>query len=226
MNKGVNFIDRFNIYDKSILDKIDYNIICLSHRPDLSSRAIEKISHLNVNIVTKLSRCFSEILNSSIFESAHEFNIILNHKMQPEEMHIVKILNLLSLGYGMAAVGSFHLFGFSKELFRIIGHWDERFTPGEYEDCDFLIRIHEANIAWFLSKELKDHQNIGSGFGGSDLPRQWFRKKWGLENSHDLSKYTRFEQEQVKYNFGSKKSLKFLDHSFTIDYASPGYKNI
>ena len=226
MNKGLNLINRFNIYDRSILNKVDYNIICLSHRRDLSSRAIEKINHLNVNIVTKFSRCFSEILNSSIYESKSEFNIILNHKMQPEETHIVKILNLLNLGYGMAAVGSFHLFGFSKELFRIIGHWDERFNPGEYEDCDFLIRIHEANIAWYLSKELKDYQNIGSGFAGSDLPRQWFSKKWNMETSHDLSRYKRLEHEQLKYNFGEKKNLTFLDYSFTVDCASPGFKNI
>jgi hypothetical protein len=86
--------------------------------------------------------------------------------------------------------------------------------------------MHEANIAWYLSKELNDYKNIASGFGGSDLPKQWFLKKWNMENSYDLSKYKRLEQEQLEYNFGEKKHLKFLDNSFTIDYDSPGFKNI
>jgi hypothetical protein len=225
MNKGLNFINNYDIYDKSILNKIDYRILCLSHRPHLAVQAVENIKHLNTDIVLKEMIPFSAILNSSIFQSNAEFNIILNDKTRPEENHIVKILNLLNLGYGLAGL-SFHLFGLSKELFRKIGHWDEKFIPGEYEDCDFLIRMHEANIAWYHTQESKDYVNIVSSFSGSDLPRERFLKKWGLENSDDLSKYKRLEQEEKKYDFGESKNLKFLDSSFTIESLQGGFKNI
>ena len=225
MNKGLNFINSYDIYDKSILNKIDYKVLCLSHRPHLAVQAIENIKHLNTDIIFKEMTPFSAILNSSVFESDSEFNILLNDKTQPEEAHIVKILNLLNLGYGLAGL-NFHLFGLSKELFRKIGHWDERFIPGEYEDCDFLIRMHEANIGWYHVTEVKDYVNIASSFSGSDLSKKWFFKKWGLENSHDLSKYKRSEQEEKKYDFGENKNLKFLDYSFTIESLQGGFKNI
>jgi hypothetical protein len=225
MNKGLNFINNYDLYDRSILNKIDYKILCLSHRPHLAIQAVENLKHLNTDIVLKEMTPFSAILNSSIFESNSEFNILVNDKTRPEESHIVKILNLLNLGYGLAGL-SFHLFGLSKELFRKIGHWDERFVPGNYEDCDFLIRMHEANIGWYKTTEVEDHVKIVSSFIGSDLPREWFLKKWALENEYDLSKYKRTEKEEEKYNFGESKNLKFLDYSFTIESLQGGFKNI
>lgn len=226
MNKGQILTEAIDLYDRSILDKIDYNIICISNRLDLVERAVQNIQHLNIFVSYRNIRCFSKLINLPISESNKEFNIILNHKTQPEEKDIIKILNLLNIGYGMVLLNTFHLFGFSKQLFRTIGHFDERYIPGEYEDADFLIRMHEANIAWYLNTELKDYINLGSGFSGSDQPRAWFEKKWGMPNTHDLTKYKRFENEQINYDFGQKNNIKFLDFSFTVDSNTPGFKNI
>ena len=43
MNKGLNFINNYDLYDRSILNKIDYKILCLSHRPHLAIQAVENL---------------------------------------------------------------------------------------------------------------------------------------------------------------------------------------
>jgi hypothetical protein len=228
MNKGQISLKDINLLDKSVLTELDYKITCLSHIPQVAEESIKYIKHLNHSVLMNINPpklCYSLFINQIINNSDKEFNIIVNHKVQPTEEHIVKTLNLLKHGYAFVSLSVFHFFGFSKELYRKIGHFDERYIPGEYEDCDFLIRLNEANLAWYMVRELNDKTPIASVFPGSNAPREWFQKKWGASN-HNLSEYKRNAQEENLYNFGESKKLNFLDFSYLIDNETPGFKNI
>lgn len=61
------------------------------------------------------------------------------------------MFELLSNGYGLVGLYSWGFFGFYKNLFRTVGFMDERYISGEYEDCDYLRRMKEKDIAAYIS---------------------------------------------------------------------------
>ena len=49
---------------------------------------------------------------------------------------------------------SYGCFGFKKELIRQIGGFDETFVGGGWEDTDFRLRLYQANLPFYETREI------------------------------------------------------------------------
>ena len=128
---------------------------------------------------------FSKVCNEAICKAEHEIVIICSYKARPKMNDVEHLVNILEDGFGFAAVHKFVFFGFRKDLINRIGFFDERFVNGGYEDCDFLRRIIEANIAFYETERL-DFTPLPStwNYGSSNsLSKLFFEKKWHHKNN-------------------------------------------
>lgn len=107
---------------------------------------------------------YSQAINEAVIETRSEFMIFINPKAKPKIEDIALIISELCDGYAYSSVVSFGLWGTTKELFRRIGMFDERFVGGEYEDNDFLLRIQQldAAISWRWNLDRYPHWIHGS----------------------------------------------------------------
>jgi hypothetical protein len=75
-------------------------------------------------------------------------------------------------------------FACKKELFRKIGFFDENFVPGGFEDLDFMLRVKEANLGIFVTREaesiIDSESSWRSGFskGKARTALRYFHRKW------------------------------------------------
>jgi hypothetical protein len=102
--------------------------------------------------------------------------IICNEKARPSIENLRKLNELLDRGYAIAGLYLYGFFGFDKELIRWIGAFDERFVGGWYEDNDFCLRVNEAGLAGFYSKEC-DYLQLPSAWRHEEATQHFF-KKW------------------------------------------------
>lgn len=84
---------------------------------------------------------FSQMINESVCNTASEYMIFVNPKVELNEHHIEYIIKELITGKCFVSVIGFGLFGTTKSLFKELGMMDERFIGGEYEDNDFALRL-------------------------------------------------------------------------------------
>jgi len=96
---------------------------------------------------------YSQLINHSIATSPTEFIILLNDRVTPHLAQAEKIINHLENGFGCSLIYNVGYMGFSKELVRRIGWWDERFIGGGWEDRDWVFRMKMADIALYESQE-------------------------------------------------------------------------
>lgn len=96
---------------------------------------------------------YSELINHSIATSPTEWVILINDRTHPTIDEVEKIINLLETGYACVLMYNVGFMGFSKELIRTIGWWDQRFTYGGWEDRDWVWRIKKANLCLYESQE-------------------------------------------------------------------------
>lgn len=189
----------------------DYTIIIPSNRNDLKDELITHLISIGEEPVWKNGHgypSFSKLINDCVIESPTEIIIICNDKARPQKEHIEKILNLLEQGYGFSGLYAWGFFGFKKELFRRIGFMDERFVGGNYEDCDYLRRMMEANIAMYNTFEI-DYITMGSGWDITKT-KTHYDKKW----EHGDKYLKRLLPEEVyDYNIGKKTNITFLPWS-------------
>lgn len=159
----------------------EYDIIIPSFRQKLDKECQENIFPLNSTIFNGTGyESFSKLINHCVFKSEKEIIIICNDKARPKQEHFQKIINLLKEGYGLVGLYAWGFFGFHKDLFRIVGFMDERFLGGEYEDCDYLRRMGEKNIAVYVSFEIP-YIIMPSSWNGNG--KQFFLKKWKEEKN-------------------------------------------
>ena len=111
---------------------------------------------------------YSQAVNEAVIETESEFMILINPQANPEIEDIELIISELCNGYAYSSVVSFGLWGITKEVFRRIGMFDERFLGGEYEDNDFLIRMQQLDVAisWRWNLDRYKHWI----FGSADMP--------------------------------------------------------
>jgi len=95
---------------------------------------------------------YSQLINHSIVTSKDEWVILINDRSNPKPEEIRKMISLLENGFACVLLYSVGFMGFSKELIRQIGWWDERFIQG-WEDRDWVWRIKLANLALYESIE-------------------------------------------------------------------------
>ena len=69
---------------------------------------------------------YSELINDSVATSPTEWVILINDRTNPTIEEVEKLLNLLENGFSCVLLYNVGFMGFSKELIRKIGWWDQR----------------------------------------------------------------------------------------------------
>lgn len=96
---------------------------------------------------------YSELINHSVATTDDEWIILINDRTHPTIYEVEKMLYLLENGYACVLLYAVGFMGFSKELIRKIGWWDQRFIYGGWEDRDWIYRLKKANLAIYESIE-------------------------------------------------------------------------
>ena len=159
----------------------DITIIIPSNRPVLANETKNCFKNYNCIIHDGNNyTSFSKLINDCVIECPTEIVIIGNDKVRGNNSHIEKIVTLINEGYGIVALYAFGFFGFKKDLIRKIGFFDERYLGGGFEDRDMIIRLNEANIAYYETREVPYH-NISSSWNYSridSLAEKHYNNKW------------------------------------------------
>ena len=101
---------------------------------------------------------FSKLVNHSVETSVTETVIFINDRCHPTPENIYKLINLLENGFACVYLYNAGFFGFTKDLIRKIGWWDERHLNGDVSDQEWSIRLKEADLAFYESQETRyDH---------------------------------------------------------------------
>jgi hypothetical protein len=95
---------------------------------------------------------FSQMINHLVVTSPTEMVIWMNDRITPKPEDIIHLVELLDSGFAVASKYSTAFMAVTKEVFRAIGWFDERFYGGGYEDDDFILRLRLADIAYYESQ--------------------------------------------------------------------------
>lgn len=128
---------------------------------------------------------YSKLINHSIATSNTEWVILINDRTHPTIDEVEKMIYLLENGYSCVFLYSVGFMGFSKELIREIGWWDQRFTYGGWEDRDWVFRLKKANLSLYESIESNYdyHWKSPLNVPGAVLSGQFWEKKYDTSNS-------------------------------------------
>ena len=96
---------------------------------------------------------FSKLVNDSITSSPTETVVWLNDRVTPTPHDVLHMVELLNDGFAVASKYSAAFMASTKEVYRHIGWWDERYYGGGYEDDDFVLRLRLADLAYYESQE-------------------------------------------------------------------------
>ena len=161
---------------------------------------------------------FSKLVNSCVAKCDTEIVIMMSDKVLPRAEHVHQVLSLINKGYGFVGLYRFAFFGFKKELLRRIGPMDERFIGGGFEDDDFYIRLHEANIGMYVSHDVP--YTAAESSWDQTRTQEIFVDKW----VPDILPNTKLQDNIIKrrlpeishnYDFGPSISTKFLSWEYT-----------
>jgi hypothetical protein len=121
---------------------------------------------------------YSKLINHSVATSPTEWVILINDRTVPTADEVEKMINLLENGYACVLLYNVGFMGFSKELIRKIGWWDQRFTWAGWEDRDWIWRLRLNNLAIYESQEATYDRSWKSPLYNSteDATLHWNRK--------------------------------------------------
>ena len=150
---------------------------------------------------------YAAMINDAIQSSPTEVIISINDKCRPKVSEVEEIIELLQNGYACATKYSEGFMGFSKQLFRVIGWFDERFLGGGYEDDDFVLRLKLADLAYFESEEAEYDNSYKStlvlkGGEACKLSKPAFNKKWKIYHS-EIRRV--LKEEKYNYDLGEQR---------------------
>lgn len=158
---------------------------------------------------------YSELINHSVTTSNDEWIILINDRTHPTVDEVEKMIRLLESGYACVLLYNVGFMGFSKELIRTIGWWDQRFTYGGWEDRDWVWRIKKANLALYESQEGTYDMSWKSPLNvpGAVLSGQFWDKKYDTSNSHVV--YQKIsEEEYPKWDINLGESNEDIKNSW------------
>jgi len=148
-------------------------------------------------------RSFSKLVNHSIETSITETIVFINDRCHPKPEEVIKLINLLNYGFAAVYLYNAGFFGFTKELIRRIGWWDERHLNGDFSDQELCIRLKEADLAIYESQEATyDHSwksPLQNNEEYSDGTMFWF-KKWTFTGDKVIRN---FPEENYNYKLDS-----------------------
>ena len=201
-----------------------YTNYVISNKPHLFSTIEKSLAPEKVNYFDGTGYpSFSKLVNECTAKADTEIVIIMSDKVLPTAADVQKTISLINQGYGLVGLYRFGFFGFKKELMRQIGMMDERFVGGGYEDDDFYIRLHEANIAMYITEEVTYSKSKSSW--NYDRSRIHFLQKWiDTDNpqynpeAKASSKFIKrkLPEELYHYDLGPSINTKFLTSDHTV----------
>jgi len=139
---------------------------------------------------------YSKLINHSVATSPTEWVILINDRALPTVDEVEKMINLLQNGYACVLLYNVAFMGFSKELIRKIGWWDQRFTWAGWEDRDWVWRMCASNLAIYESQESTYDWSWKTPLTNSsyDSTQHWYTKY----NQQDYEIYKNLPEETYK----------------------------
>ena len=202
-----------------------FSIIIPSNDISLAREARDCLKNFDAKIFDgKGYPSYAKLINDCILDAEEETVIILNHKVRPSHFHVTKMMYLLSKGYGLVCLRNFHFYGFSKNLIRTVGFFDERFKGGGQEDRDFGRRLLEADISIYETVEVPEIQMKSSW--NSEEALKFYNKKW-QETATDWKRM--LPDEKYDYDIGSITdtcSWMSFKHSLLSRTSLPGHRQL
>lgn len=152
---------------------------------------------------------YSELINDSMNSSPTEFVVLINDRTHPKPHEVKKIIDCLENGFAAATQYSVGFMGFSKELLRTIGFWDERFYGGGWEDDDFVLRLKLADLAYYESCEAEYDYHWKTPLQPQDGLKgcksgPFFREKWPIGDA-TITRVLAEEDYSEKYDLGESR---------------------
>jgi hypothetical protein len=133
---------------------------------------------------------YSEMINHAVATSKTEWIIFINDRVKPTVDEIKKMIIHLENGYACVMLYNVAFMGFSKELIRKVGWWDERYLLGGWEDRDWVWRMKQNNLCIYESLESthdyswKSHLNKLGGISSGEF----WRLKWDTSSNYIVFK--------------------------------------
>ena len=196
----------------------EYTAICLSNKLEKFQRIEKTLPELNLNFLSgEGCPSYSYLINQAIKNSPTEKFITFGDKAFPQLIHFEKAMRLLNDGFASVQLYCLGFCGWDKELFRIIGLFDERYIGGGLEHPDILIRMKEANIAYYESLEVPYERSPGTWPG--EKAADFFHKKWispKYEGQIDYEKRIMPEENSFFEERKSQKTFKEYKESIIL----------
>ena len=208
----------------------DFSVFIPSSRPLLQIDAAKSLRLMGIKSILKNGQgypSFAQLINHCVVESPTEIVIICNDKARPNKDHIDKTIRLINEGYGFVGLYCFGFFGFKKELFRRVGFLDERYVGGNYEDCDFIRRLNEADVAGYFSYEIPYLEFIPSAWS-KGLSYIHYVEKWADCSEDNLTCYRKLAEIDLseKYDLGPSVPAEFLPWSESYIEVGDWFKKV
>lgn len=193
-----------------------YSIMIISHDLELTYEVRDSLLPLETtNVICPNYPSFSKVCNEEICKAENDIVIIASYKARPKCNDVYRLISLLNNGYAFVGLYRFGFFGFRKDLINRIGFFDERFIGGEYEDCDFLRRVIEANLAYYDDESIDFI--IKPSTWNNEYTKEFFLKKW--EHQGNTIKRLLVEEKynyQLNYN---KTNIVYKDRTFSHSFS-------
>lgn len=132
---------------------------------------------------------YSQLINHAIATSPTEWVILINDRTHPTVAEVEKMIGLLEEGFSCVFLYNVGFMGFSKELIRTIGWWDERFELGGWEDRDWVFRLKQHNLSLYESLESTYDMSWKSplnGPPGDEESRPHWNRKYDTVSFNDV----------------------------------------
>jgi len=201
-NDGCNWSELINkkttTFDNNIINLNKYSIMICVKEQNMAIPVLDSLKPLKADVLIGAGYpSFSKLVNDAIIKSSDEIVIFCSHRVRPKPSEVDKIISLLKQGYGLVGLYRFAFFGFTKELIRRIGFFDETFLLGGWEDDDFVVRLLEADIAYYEEESII--YNMGPTTWSHTLTPQIFKNKWDITNNTITRK---INEPKYDYNIG------------------------
>lgn len=167
-------------------------------------------------IKNKFKSSLCTIWNQGVTETLSEGIIILSHKARPLKFDFELFFDNINKRYALVCIKGFHFFGCYKYLFNKIGLFDSNAPSGGDEDNDFLRRMYEANLAYFISDAGNEAKEGSSWKFGYEENRKYFDEKWGTSLAvDDRFHLRRLKKENSPLLLKQYQQRQFLEHKLT-----------